>query len=217
MNSIMESVKCVCNTVRTNTKQGVDFHNLLLLLRREFRAHDFDIKIKTKRHAALNQEEFYVNAYYDAEDDSEHDTPIEVVVHHNFDAAFMWDKKHVTDLLIQVFDAVVHEFRHQRQSRKRHFKTFWGNHTYLDDPDEIDAYSISIAIELCRSMGKYRALRYMHRFSSLSKFKVQDQYVSPNLGAYIEFFGSIKNPKLKLLAKKVYVRIQKLDTDCIFV
>ncbi len=212
----MESVCGVCNIVRTKSKHGVDFHSLLSLLRKEFRAHEFEIKIKTRRHATLNQEEFYVNAYYDAEEDSEREIPIEVVIHHNFDSQYLWDRKHTTELLIQVFDAVVHEFRHQRQSRKRYFKTFWGNHTYLDDPDEIDAYSISIAIELCRSMGKFRALRYMHRFSSLGRIKLQDQFVSPNLGAYIDMFGSIRHPKLQLLAKKIYVRIQKLDTDCIF-
>lgn len=217
MNSIMESVCSVCNTVRSKSKHGVGFHTLLSLLRKEFRQHGFEIKIRTKRHASLNLEEFYVNAYYDAEDDSDREIPIEVVIHHNFDLSYNWDYKHITELLVQIFDAIVHEFRHQRQSRKRFFKTFWGNYSYLDDPDEIDAYSISIAIELCRTMGKYRALRYMHRFSSLGRFKLHDHYVSPNLGAYIDLFGSMHNPKLKNLAKKVYVRIQKLDTDCIFV
>ncbi len=213
----METVCGVCNLVRIKSKQGVGFHNLLSLMRKEFRVHGFEIKIKTRRHATLNHEEFYVNAYYDAEEDSEREIPIEVVIHHNFDLAHIWDQKHITELLIQIFDAIVHEFRHQRQSRKRFFKTFWGNHSYLDDPDEIDAYSISIAIELCRSMGKFRALRYMHRFTSLSRMKLHEQFVSPNLGAYIELFGNLQNPKLRNLAKKVYVRIQKLDTDCIFV
>ncbi len=213
----MESVCSVCNTVRLKSKHGVGFHTLLTLLRKEFRSYGFEIKIRTKRHTYLNPEEFYVNAYYDAEDDSDREIPIEVVIHHNFNLAHNWDYKQITELLIQVFDAVVHEFRHQRQSRKRYFKQCWLQSNYLDDPDEIDAYSISIAIELCRTMGKYRALRYMHRFSSLGRFKLHDHYVSPNLGAYIDFFGNIHNPKLKKLAKKVYVRIQKLDTDCIFV
>ena len=215
MNSIMEAVCQVCNATRQQTKHGVIFHNLLTQLRRNFRRHDFEIKIKTMRHKTLNGEEFYVNAYYDPEDDHQKEVPIEVVIHHNFDSHAIWDIKHITELLVQVFDAVVHEFKHQRQSRKRNFKTYWHNHSYLDDPDEIDAYAVSIAIELCRSLGKYRALRYMHRFTSLGRLKLHHNYVSPNLSSYIETFN--KSPKiLKLMAKKVYVRIQKLDMDCIF-
>jgi hypothetical protein len=169
------------------------------------------------KHKKLNDKEFFVNAYYDPEDDQNHETPIEVVIHHNFDATAIWDSVQVTELLVQVFDAVVHEYKHQRQSKKRQYKVFWNQYNYLDDPDEIDAYSMSIAIELCRTLGKYRALRYMHRFSSISRLKMRENYVSPNLNAYIDAFGNLPNTTIKKLAKKVYVRIQKLDTDCIFV
>jgi hypothetical protein len=215
MNSILEAACQVCNATRQQTKHGVSFQQLLTQLRRQFRKNGFDIRIKTMRHKNLDDEEFYVNAYYDPEDDKDREIPIEVVVHHNFDQEEIWDTKHVTALLIQVFDAVVHEFKHQRQSRKRNFKVFWNQYTYLDDPDEIDAYSVSIAIELCRTLGKYRALRYMHRFSSLSRMKVNHNFVSPNLTAYFDSFNN--SPQIiKLLAKKVYVRIQKLDMDCVF-
>jgi hypothetical protein len=212
----METVCGVCNIVRNKHKLGASFQTLLTALRREFRLQGFELKIKTLKHKRLCHEEFYVNAYYDAEDDLEYEIPIEVVIHHNFDPNVIWDRKHQTELLVQVFDAIVHEFKHQRQSRKRQFATYWENHTYLDDPDEIDAYSLSIAIELCRTLGKYRALRYMSRFTSLSRLKMQEQFVSPNLNAYITHFGNLKNPTLRLVAKKVYIRIQKLDTDCIF-
>lgn len=223
MNSIMETVCKVCNAVRTNSKQGISFQNLLTKLRREFREQGFELKIKTLRDRKLNHEEFYVNAYYDAEDDQNREIPIEVVVHHNFEKDVIWDSKHITDFLIQIFDAVVHEFKHQRQSRKRHFESFWdhvnGNQRYKDylsDPDEVDAYAMSIAIELCRTLGKFRALRYLARISSLSRLKFQNQYVSPNLCAYIGHFGDLSHPVLKRLSKKIYVRIQKVDTDAIF-
>lgn len=213
----METVCGVCNTVRAKSKHGSSFQQLLTLLRREFRNNDFDLRIRTMKHKKLNAVEFFVNAYYDSEDDQNHDTPIEVVIHHNFDPTIIWDRNQVTELLIQVFDAVVHEYKHQRQSKKRQYKTYWHHYNYLDDPDEIDAYSISIAIELCRTLGKYRALRYMHRFSSISRLKIRQNYASPNLNAYIDMFGTLQHPIIKLLAKKVYIRIQKLDTDCIFV
>lgn len=217
MNSIMETVCGVCNNVRNNSKQGISFQNLLTKLRKEFRDQGFDLKIKSLRNTKLNHEEFYVNAYYDPEDDQNREVPIEVVVHHNFEKETIWDRKHITDFLIQIFDATIHEFKHQRQSRKRSFETFWHHNSYLDDPDEIDAYALSIAIELCRSLGKYRALRYLHRISTLAKLKFQDHYVSPNLSAYINQFNNLGDPVLKRLAKRVYIRLQKVDTDCIFV
>lgn len=224
MNSIMEMVCGVCNLVRLHSKHGISFQNLLTKLRREFREHGFDIKIKSDRNKKLLTDEFYINAYYDAEDDQNRETAIEVIIHHNFDKERVWDPIHVTDFLVQIFDAVVHEFKHQRQSRKRKHEQYWEHvdhyyyfKEYLMDPDELDAYALSIAIELCRTLGKYRALRYMHRFSSLARLKFKDSYVSPNLSAYIGHFGDVSNPTIKLLAKKIYVRLQKVDTDCIFV
>lgn len=217
MNSIMEMICGVCNIVRNNSKQGISFQNLLTKLRKEFRDQGFDLKIKSLRNNKLNHEEFYVNAYYDPEDDQNREIPIEVIVHHNFEKETMWDQKHVTDFLIQIFDATVHEFKHQRQSRRRMYESYWHHNSYLDDPDEIDAYSLSIAIELCRSLGKYRALRYLHRISTLAKLKFNDHYVSPNLSAYINQFKELDHPVLKRLAKRVYIRLQKVDTDCIFV
>lgn len=217
MNSIMETVCGVCTRVRNNSKQGISFQNLLTKLRKEFRDQGFDLKIKSQRNNKLNHEEFYVNAYYDPEDDQNREVPIEVIVHHNFEKDTVWDRKHITDFLIQIFDATVHEFKHQRQSRKRKYESFWHHNSYLDDPDEIDAYSLSIAIELCRSLGKYRALRYLHRISTLAKLKFNDHYVSPNLSAYVNQFTDLDDPVLKRLAKRVYIRLQKVDTDCIFV
>lgn len=218
MNSIMETVRGVCNTVRNNSKHGTSFQKLLASLRREFKSQGFSLSVKSSRDKKLEAEEFYVNAFYDPVDDEDGDVPIEVVVHHNFPADINWDRAHVTELLIQVFDAVVHEYKHQRQSKKRNYKTYWHQTAvdYLDDPDEIDAYSLSIAIELCRTLGKYRALRYMTRISALSRFKIREKYVSPNLYSYVLQFGS-EHPIIKQLSKKIYVRLQKVDTDVIFV
>lgn len=212
----METVCSVCNITRQQSKHGTSFQKLLATLRREFKKQGFELTIKSHKHKSLNPEEFFVNAYYDAYDERNNEIPIEVVVHNNFDKTISWDHSHVTELLIQIFDAVVHECKHQRQSRKRQFKDINTHHNYLDDPDEIDAYSVSIAIELCRTLGKHRALRYLSRFSSISRLKIQNRLVSPNINAYIESIGTLPNPIIKKLAKKVYVRVQKLDTDMIF-
>jgi len=221
MNSIMETVCTVCNKVRTDSKSGVNFQTLLTTLRREFRKQQFNLKIKTERDKNLLPEEFYVNAYYDAEEDNNSEIPIEVVVHHNFDKNILWSQKHVTDLLIQIFDAVVHEFKHQRQSVKRNHVVYSDYikkpyKDYLEEDDEVDAYAISIAIELCRSLGKYRALKHIGRISTLARWKLNEKYVSPCLAAYFGQFENLQNPTLKRLSKKVYVRLQKIDTDSVF-
>ena len=222
MNNILEQVNSVCTVIRNSIKYPTTFKLLLSKTRKVFKIKNFDLKIKTKRQPFLNHEEFYVNAFYDADDDKHNETPIEVIVHHNFNKSLLWDQQQVTEFLIQIFDATVHEYKHQRQSVKRKHKVY-SNHNkspfkdYLADPDEVDAYAISIAIELCRSLGKYRAIRYMTKFNSLCKLKFNNQYVSPCLSAYYGQFHSLDHPILKLLAKKIYVRLQKVDTDCIFV
>lgn len=219
----METVCLICTQVRHKTKQDTSFPKLLVALRREFRHAGLDVKVKSQAKKFLATEEFYVNAYYDAEDDKNKETPIEVIIYHNFNKDVIWSKKQITELLVQVFDATVHEFKHQRQSRKRFHKEFWERadaehefHEYLQDPDELDAYALSIAIELCRTVGKFRALRYMPKFTTLARLKVKEEFVSPNLNAYVSHFEKPISPLLRRLAKKVYIRLQKVDTDVIF-
>lgn len=222
MNNILEQVNSVCTVIRNSIKYPTTFKLLLNKTRKVFKIKNFDLKIKTKRQPFLNHEEFYVNAFYDADDDKHNETPIEVLVYHNFDKNEIWDQKQTSDLLVQIFDAVVHEYRHQRQSRSRKYLTFSQHpqtpyREYLLDPDELDAYALSIAIELCRNLGKFRALRYMQRLSYLSKFKIQNKFVSPNLNAYVQHFGGVEHPVIKRLSKKVYIRLKKIDTDYVFV
>lgn len=219
----MEIVCSVCNKVKSTNKHGCIFQDVLKAVRKEFRNTDIDLKVKSQAKKFLTNEEFYVNAYYDCEDDSVGDTAIEVIIYHNFNRQLLWDEKQIKDLLMQIFDAVVHEIKHQRQSRKRRHRNYWrhvdaGYHycEYLQDPDEVDAYALSIAIELCRTLGRHRALRYMPRFTTLARLKVQDQLVSPTLHAYVCYFEKPISPLLRKLAKKVYVRLKKIDTDYIF-
>ena len=222
MNNILEQVNSVCTVIRNSIKYPTTFKILLSKTRKVFKSKNFDLKIKTKRQPFLNHEEFYVNAFYDADDDKHNETPIEVLVYHNFDKNEIWDQKQTSELLVQIFDSVVHEYRHQRQSRSRKYLTFSEHpqtpyREYLLDPDELDAYALSIAIELCRNLGKFRALRYMQRLSYLSKFKIQNRFVSPNLNAYVQHFGGVEHPVIKRLSKKVYIRLKKIDTDYVFV
>lgn len=219
---MMETVCTVCNSVRNSAKNGISFQKLLVLIRKEFRNHNMGIKLKSLRDKKMDSEEFYVNAYYDPEDDKDGEISIEINIHHNFDKDVVWDKLQITDLLIQIFDATVHEFKHQRQSVKRKYITYSNHeqapyHLYLADPDEVDAYAFSIAIELTRSLGKYRAMRYLGKFTGLCKLKFNGKFVSPSLSAYYGQFGSVNHKLMKRLSKKVYIRLRKIDTASIFV
>lgn len=220
MINIMKTVCVICNNVRKNSTQQISFQSLMSRIRREFQKHQIDLYIRSSRNLSLTSTEFYVNAYYDAEDELDNEVPIEIVVYHNFDKNLLWQDKQITEFLIQIYDAVVHEFRHQYQSYQRNHEIFWPHSSivlqYLSDPDEIDAYAYSIAIELCRSVGKYRSQKYLTRYKKLSKFKIQGSYVSPNLFAFVSVFDQIDDLLLKKLIKKVYLAVDQIDTDTIF-
>lgn len=223
MNSVMETVCSVCNKVQATASSGATFPKVMTILRKQFRIHEIELKIRSRKDKHLDGAEFYVHAFYDAYDDKNLDVPIEVIVNNNFDKEQEWSQRQVKDFLVQVYDAVVHEKKHQRQSKKRNYEQFWSHHDagycyheYLQDPDELDAYAFSIAIELCRNLGKHRALRYMPKFTTMSRMKVNGDYVSPNLHAYVNHFDKPFSPILRRLAKKVYVRLKKVDTDFIF-
>ncbi len=219
MNSVIERVNLICQTVRKNNKHGISFKKLIGSIRTAFKDADFDLRIVTKKDKSLDPAEFYVNAYYDADDDFNNETPIEIFIFHNFSDTNIFSTVQITDLLIQVFDATVHEYRHQNQSRARRYETYSAHDQspygeYLSDPDEVDAYALSIAIELLRSMSRERAIRYMTRVSTLAKMRIGSGYLSPNLKAYIDHFGL--NSITKVLTKKVYKHISSLDKSQIF-
>ena len=216
----METVCAICVNVKSSAKSGLTFQKLLTQVRRQFKLHDIYLKIKTTRDKHLDSTVFYANGFYDPEDDKNGDVAIELNLIHNFPKDHVWYSEHAKDILVQIFDTVVHELRHQRQYRKRKFRVGFDRGTehreYLADPDEIDAYSISIATELIRSLGKARALRYLHNIDTLCRFKMGEHYVSPSLSMYRGEFPNQNDPVIRSLTKKVYVRLQKVDTDNVF-
>ena len=219
MNATLERVNLVCNHVRESNRHGVTFKKLIGFTRTAFKLRELDLNIKTKKDKFLSTAEFYVNAYYDAEDDFNNETPIEIIIHHNFNDTDVFSQTQITDFLIQIYDAVVHEYRHQQQSLKRNYEVYSDHdqspyNEYLTDPDEIDAYALSIAIELLRHMNKERAKRYMSRITIMAKMRQNNMLVSPNLKSYIDHFGL--NNVTKKISKKVYKHLEALDRRHIF-
>ena len=219
MNSILERVNLVCQNVRRMNDEPVSFKKLVAITRKEFRNKEIDLALKTKKDTFLEHSHFYVEAFYDHEHDFNNETPIEVYVYHNFTPTDLFLHTQITEFLVQIYDAVVHELRHQQQSRTRFYEIFNSGIAtpyakYLADPDELDAYAVSIAIELLRSMPRERAVKYMTRMRVLSKIKTQYGYISPNLKCYMDYYGS--NPLIKKVAKKVYKHLNSLDSNQIF-
>jgi hypothetical protein len=219
MNSILERVNTVCHSVRDTNLDPISFKKLVGQTRRMFKEHDLDLTIKTKKENTLDTSEFYVMAYYDAEDDFNNETPIEVIVHHRFADTDKFSSNQITDFLIQIYDAVVHEFRHRQQSVKRNYQTYSDHdqspyRQYLKDPDELDAYAFSIAIELTRTIGIYRAKRNLGKMRVLAKMRHGSNLVSVNLHAYVSHFGVTK--LTRRLAKKIYKHLDSVDSRHVF-
>jgi len=219
MNIILERVYNVCKIVREQSPDQINFRNLIGRVRNTFKLCDFDIAIKSKKDKELDADNWYVMAYYDGENDFNLDTAIEVTVHHNFKGDEPFSAHQMSAFLVEIFDATVHEFRHQYQSVRRGHTQYYEHiespyEAYLADYDELDAYAFSIAIELLRTMDADRAKRRLSRISVLSKMRTGAQFSSPQLRAYIGHFGL--NTLTKKLAKKIYYHLDTLDKRYIF-
>jgi len=219
MNIILERVYNVCKQVREDSPEQTTFKKLIGRTRNTFKLHNFDIAIKSKKDKHLDQDNWYVVAYYDSENDYNMDTAIEVIVHHNLQGDETFGQHQITSFLTEIFDATVHEFRHQYQSMRRdhnqyceHIETPYDQ--YLADDDELDAYAFSIAIELLRTMDAERAKKRMGRISVLSKMRTGSQFSSPQLRAYISHFGL--NALTKKLSKKIYHHLETVDKRYVF-
>jgi len=220
MNIILERVNAVCKQVRDQSPHGINLKNLIGRTRNAFKLHDFDIAIKSKKDKTLDADKWYIMAYYDAENDFNSETPIEVIVHHNLDGSEQFGQHQVISFLIEIFDATVHEFRHQYQSMRRGHNEYVEHaetspyDIYLANQDEVDAYAFSIAIELLRTLEPARAKRNLSRISIMSKMRTGAVYTSPTLRAYIGHFGM--NELTKRLAKKIYYHLETIDKRYIF-
>lgn len=218
MNSNLERVYQVCQYVR-ETNNGISFKKLISATRSAFNHSSLYLVIKTKKDKSFEPAQFSIEGFYDAEDDFNGEAPIEIIVTHNFNDTDIFDRGQLGLILKEIYDATVHELRHQYQSVGRNYAVY-SNHDkspysqYLSDPDEIDAYALSVAIELLRVMPRHRAIKYMRRISALAKMKQNQYLVSPNLRAYIEHFGI--NKLTKKFAKKVYKHLETLDNSFIF-
>jgi len=219
MNIILERVYKVCKEVRESSPEPTTFKKLVAKTRKIFKVHDFDIDIKTRKDRDLDPDMWYVMAYYDSEGDFNLETAIEIVVYHNLNCTEEFKERQITAFLTEIFDATVHEFRHQYQSMRRDHNQFGVHYDslheeYLADLDELDAYAFSISLELLRIMDAQRAKRNLSRISVMSRMRTGPNYSSPTLHAYMKNFGL--NHLTRKLAKKIYYHLETVDKRWIF-
>jgi hypothetical protein len=204
----------------TKAHTGSKFRSLLATIRKHFKS--LEIEIKTKKIAGLEVNEFYINAFYDLDADKNNECSIEVIIYHDIDTDMFFEHSQVGQFLVQLYDAVVHELHHQEQGRKRKYHPnpyivdLSCNESYLRDPDEIDAYALSIAIELIRNLGRSRSIQYLHRASRLANVRPKGLYASPNLFTYFKTFGTVQHPVIRKLIKKVFLNLETLDKNSVF-
>jgi hypothetical protein len=221
MNSILERVYNMCTTVQDQISDPTTFKKLIIKTRKVLKTHDFFIDLKTKKDKTLAEDQWYVMAYYDSYNDEQLETAIEIIVYHNLKGDEQFKTIQVTELLTEIYNALVHELRHQQQSVKRNFRDCLVHASgddykkYLANQDELDAYALSIAIEFLRNMDKNRARFNLSRITVMSKMRKGSAYVSPTLRAYIQHFGL--NRLVKRLAKKIYKHLETIDKRYIFV
>ena len=215
-------VRKVCTGVMTTACPQLEFGQLVRKIRKAFKRHHIDLEIHSKLVPKLLLNEFYVNAYYCQVDDKNNECAIELVVYHNIKSDTIFAAEQIGQFLVQIYDAVVHEFRHRYQGRRRNFKCVHRDvdtnktMSYLSDPDEVDAYALSISIELIRHLGKARSVQYLHRASRLAKIRPKGLYASVTLFHYFRLFDDEYSPVIRKLIKKVYLHLLTLDETAIF-
>ena len=220
MNSNLYVVRGICTSIMSKAHTGCKFRSLLATIRKHFKS--LDIAIKTKKIAGLELNEFYINAFYDLDADKSNECSIEVIIYHDIDTDMFFEHSQVGQFLVQLYDAVVHELRHQEQARRRKYHPnpyivdLECDTSYLSDPDEIDAYALSIAIELIRNLGRTRSIQYLHRASRLANVRPKGLYASPNLFFYFKTFGTVEHPVIRKLIKKVFLNLETLDKSAVF-
>ena len=142
-----------------------------------------------------------VTAYYDPELDSMNRPCIELVLVYNpLDDFILFDDELFDVMTKRLCDAICHEQIHQQQHRAR----YWienpidsdDSEEYLQNKDEIDAYSHNIANELLDYTDYQNVLTLLYNPS-----KIQLEH-SVNLWVYIRTFG-VDHPVTKRLLKKV--------------
>lgn len=182
----------------------------LIKLLGSFISNKFIVNVLHQRALEVEVGDIIIAANYDYTEDEFCKIAIELIlVTHRQDEYILVDRELFDNFVLRVADSLAHELTHMRQYRARDFVDLNYKSVddldvddreliYLSDPDEIDAYAVNIAAEL---NDLPNPLEKLARPSTVTI----DQ--SLNLWVYMSQFGTIDNPVVKRLLKKVYKRL----------
>lgn len=152
-----------------------------------------------------------VSGEYDEDADENGKVPINLVfITHTVDKVLLWDDDDFYFVSKQIADTLIHELVHMKQTRDRNFEPImYTNHLflseeevnrlYLEQFDEIDAYSYNIASELDEQENQ-EVIKQCLNCPSITPIEI-----SINLWNYMKVFEKdLSNRKLRRLMKKVY-------------
>jgi hypothetical protein len=215
----ISDIKHIFDDIKSSIAYPTDHKKVIAQAKKVLNSQGLALSIHYKKLDYLDLNSFVVNAYYDPENDCTGLPSIDIITYHNFSRGRVWSDTDAAALLVEIFDALLHELEHQHQHRK---KNPWHTVTqedhsemdYLGDPDEIDAYSLSITIELLRHLSKDQILDCLHDLSRLSETRKRGLLISPNLYAYYKHYHD--TAVINRLSKKIYKRLDTIDSQDIF-
>lgn len=170
---------------------------------RKFLNQRHEIKLDIAHSTLLEDGDFTVAALYDVWGDEEGKKPIvfSLFINHPLDHAWLITAEVADELAIEIIEALVHEYQHVHQYRARDYMLNAAYNSLEEDPelradqeylgqlDEIDAYSMNIAV----------------------RFYITKQHTSLDLDNYYRAFGS-DHWVVRRLLKKITKRTAYLET-----
>lgn len=172
-------------------------------LSRFLNRNGYPVKIKTLKSKDLELDDFTFGAEYDCELDEFGKKPIRVnfIINHPRIIPWAITKQSSQKLAIELTETLVHEIQHLHQYRARNYRvpkhSYQGNEEvlYLSHPDEIDAYSMNIAVRWYINKNILNKVNYKKHVDLNTYYKAfgKDHAVVKQLEQQIESkFNNIK-------------------------
>lgn len=184
-------------------------HNFVKRLGKHLnKRHSVKVKCFKDNDSKLNKGDFTFGGEYDPnlDEDERKQFKVYFLINHPKKSTWYVTEEMVNNIILDLVETLVHEYRHQHQYRSRQFMLNRGyvskhrdvetknNQEYLGMPDEIDAYSANIAARL-----------YINK-------SVVHPDNSPDLASYYTAFGA-NHPVTRLLLKKIVLHINYLENN----
>ena len=161
------------------------------------KGHNIRVKLNNLYRENLDEGDFTIGAEYDCELDQLGKKPLilDITIKPDYLQQITLTKEFAENFVLELVEALVHEYQHQHQYRARRYKLhgqkFESCHKdsnvkaeqeYFGDPDEIDAYSANIAARIF-------LLNNYIKNTELSRSQAIKKYSGFDMRSYVRCFG----------------------------